>query len=290
MDNFKLGRRAPKRAPSLRLGAYLTGTIPVHPVAADHFGAITDWGLYGNDRYGDCGPVSVANQRKLVTKYLTGTEVSPSQEDVFDLYKRSGNPAFPAEDNGVDMQTMLEAVVAGGIAGTKAIAFASVDPKNLDEIDAAIAIFGSVLFGVTLDTAQQSQTGLWQFQPSGIWGGHAVLAGRYGDQSTGEDTAVVTWARVTGTTDLFLGNQLEEVWVVVWPEHLGSTAFLEGVNIAALAEDYHTLTGASLPIPSPTPPDPAPPGPRPGSGTGCAGLLGPSAGILAAGILAALVR
>jgi hypothetical protein len=269
-SRFKLGRRAPKRTPSLRLSSYLTGNIPTHPDAADHFSAISDWGLYGNDHYGDCGPVSVANQRKLVTKYLTGTEVSPSQDDVFDLYKRSGNPAFPAEDNGVDMQTMLEAVVAGGIGGTKAIAFASVDPKNLDEIDAAIAIFGSVLFGVTLETAQQSQSSLWEYAQSGIWGGHAVLAGRYGDKPTGEDTAVVTWGRVVGTTDALLQNQLEECWIVVWPEHLGSVTFQEGVNLSMLMEDYKALTGRDFPFdpgppPQPPTPDPGPlPGPPPG--------------------------
>lgn len=261
---FKLGRRAPKRAPSLKLGAYLTGIIPTHPDAADHFGAITDWGLYANDRYGDCGPVSVANQRKLVTKYLTGVEVSPTQDDVFDLYKRSGNPAFPAEDNGVDMQTMLEAVVAGGIGGTKAIAFASVDPKNLDQIDAAIAIFGSVLFGVALDTAQQSQPQLWQYQPSGTWGGHAVLSGLYTvPEPSGADVRVITWGRVVATTDLFLQNQLEEVWVVIWPEHLGSAAFQWGVDLAALALDYKALTGNDLPVPTPPPPPPPPPVPAP---------------------------
>jgi hypothetical protein len=198
------------------------------------------------------------------------------------------------------MQTMLEAVVAGGIGGTRAIAFASVDPKNLDEIDAAIAIFGSVLFGVTLDLAQRSQPQLWQYQPSPIWGGHAVLGGRYGDQPTGEDTAVVTWGRVVGTTDQFLLNQAEEAWIVVWPEHFGSTAFQTGIDLPSLAEDYRALTGKDLPLPAPPPvpvpaptppPDPIPPpGPKPGPGWGCAGLLGPSAGILAAGLLAALVR
>src|SRR5436190_16980905 len=107
--------------------------------------------MYGNDQYGDCGPVSVANYIRLVTQYLTGAEVAVSQDAVFDLYRRSGNPNFDpatdADDNGVDMQTMLEALAAGGIGGGfKPVAFAKVDVTRVDEVRAAIAIFGGVLF------------------------------------------------------------------------------------------------------------------------------------------------
>ena len=107
IEGRKLGRRPPKNAPRLKLSHYLTGVVPAHPASADDFSLISDWGMYANDQFGDCGPVSVANQRKLVTKYLTGTEVSVTINDVFDLYRRSGNPTFDpntgADDNGVDI-------------------------------------------------------------------------------------------------------------------------------------------------------------------------------------------
>src|SRR5438552_1440553 len=111
-EEFKLGRRPPKGAPSLKLSSILTGGIPPHPPTADHFGKL-QFGLYQNDRFGDCGPTSVANLVRLVTGGLLVTEVQPSLNDVFDLYGRSGNPNFDpatgADDNGVVMQTMLEA-------------------------------------------------------------------------------------------------------------------------------------------------------------------------------------
>jgi hypothetical protein len=252
-----LGRRAPKNAPALKLGNFLTGTIPVHPVSVDHFAEVADWGLYGNDRFGVCGPTSVANQRKLITRYLGGVEQSPSQDDVFDLYRRSGNPNFdPAtgvDDNGVDMQTMLEAVHAGGIGGTKCLGFAKVDVTNLDEMRAAIAIFGSLLLGVNLEVAQQAQKRLWDYAPSSEWGGHAVLNGRYTSAKTGADLAVVTWAEVVGLTDAFELHQVEEAWVVIWPEHLGTTEFEQAVDQAALAADYLALTGRPFPEPAPGP-------------------------------------
>lgn len=265
----RLGRRPAKNAPALRLATMLTGTVPAHPSSADHFQEVTDWGLYENDRFGDCGPTSAANQRKLVTRYLAGLEQSPTQDDVFALYRAAGNPDFDptsgAGDNGVDMQTMCEALVKVGIGGTKALAFAKVDQSNLEEVKAGIAIFGSLLLGVDLEVAQQGQTnnGLWDYQASSEWGGHAILAGVYGSSSTGADVDVITWAQVVGLTDRFWQNQVQEAWVVVWPEHLEHAAFLEGVDQAALAADFEALTGRPFPVqPSPQPgpgPVPAPP-------------------------------
>jgi hypothetical protein len=264
----RLGRKKPSNKPSLRLSGYLTGTVPAHPAAADHFAKVSDWGLYDNDQYGDCGPTSVANSRKLITRYLAAQESSPSQDDVFDLYKRSGNPDFDpatdADDNGVDMQTMLSAVVKGGIGGVKALGFAKVDVTNLEEMRAAIAIFGFLLLGVDLQTAQQTQTDnkLWDYKSTAEWGGHAILNGRYVTESGHDRSAVITWAEVVDMTDAFIAHQLDEAWVVIWPEHLTSETFLAGVDLTAFAADYKALTGRDFP--AAVPPTPAPtPAPTP---------------------------
>lgn len=264
----RLGRRPhDPSVETLRLANYLTGAVPAHPVTADHFSKVTDWGMYRNNQFGICGPTSVANFVKLVTKYLGGTEVSPSQDDVFALYKLCNpdfDPVTGAGDNGVDMKQMLSFLVKQGIGGKKALAFAAIDPTNLDEVRAAISLFGGVLYGVDLKVPQQTQTdnGLWDYQPGGKWGGHAVLAGLYTSDGTAHhsDVSVVTWAEVVGTTDTFAQHQLEEAYVVIFEEHLGTTAFQEGVNLAALAADYEALTGRQFPVqPSPQPvPDPTP--------------------------------
>ncbi len=264
----RLGRRPhDPSVETLRLANYLTGVVPAHPAAADHFSKVTDWGMYGNDRWGVCGPTSVANFVKLVTKYLGGAEVSPSQDDVFTLYRLCNpdfDPATGAGDNGVDMKEMLGFLVKQGIGGKKALAFAAVDPTNLDEMRAAISLFGGVVLGVDLQVAQQAQTinGLWDYQRSGEWGGHAILAGLYTSDGVAHqsDISVVTWAEVVGTTDAFAQHQLQEVYVVLFEEHLGAAGFQEGVNLSALAADYEALTGRPFPVqPSPQPvPDPAP--------------------------------
>ncbi len=272
---YKLGRRPPSNKPAIRFRAIWTGIVPEHPAAADHFAKVIDWGLYANDKYGVCGPVSIANQRKLITKYLTGAEISPVQDDVFDLYRRSGNrnfdPATGADDNGVDMQTMLEHVVEEGI-GTgsnpvKAIAFAKVNVKNPDELRAATAIFGSMVLGVWLEDAQNAQTnaGLWDYVESPLWGGHAILHGRYKDEpgDVNDRDGVITWGKIVDMTQAFMAHQLEEAWIVIWPENLGTVQFQQGIDLSALAAAYQALTERMLPI--------APP-PAPAAGPGCLNL------------------
>lgn len=273
----RLGRRQPSNKPALRLANFLTGQIPAHSDAVDHFSLVRDWGLYKNDEFGVCGPTSAANSRKLITKYLTGNEQSPTQDDVFDLYRRSGNPNFDprtdADDNGVDMQTMCEALVSGGIGGTKALGFAKVDVSDVEELEAAIDIFGFLLLGVDLDTAQQNQVGVWDYVPSPEWGGHAILTGRY---AKSDQLEVVSWAELYGMTEPFMKHQLGEAWAVIWPEHMTDNGFRKGVDLQAFASAYHDITGrpfpadippAPAPSPSPAPtPTPVPPMPEPTPG------------------------
>lgn len=256
--------------PVLQLGRYLAATTPAHPVTADYLAGVADWGMYDNDKFGVCGPTSLANQRKQVSAYLDQSEQSPTQDDVFDLYRRSGNPNFNpatgADDNGVVLADMLSAAVSGGLGGQKPLAYAAVNVEDIDELRAAIALFGSVIGGVTLDVAQDQQTDAhqpWDYvRRSREWGGHAVLIGAYTSQARAAtvDLSVISWAEVIGTTDDFIARQLDEAYVVLWPEVLGSTEFEAGVDLSALAADYEALTGRPFPaIPDTPPAPPAPP-------------------------------
>lgn len=257
----RLGLRVSDPAKQL-LRLELTGVTPAHPTAADHFSQITNWGMLGNDLYGDCGPAAVAHYVMLVTKYLTGTVVSPSLADVLALYTLCNpdfNPTTGAGDNGVDMGEMLGFVCSNGIGVKKALAHAKVQINSVNDVQAVASIFGGALLGVTLETAQQAQTNtkLWDYNPSPIWGGHAVLAGLYTGSAVGSDISVVTWGQTCGTTDSFEQHQLNECHVLIFPEHLGTVAFQQGVNLGALAADYQELTGQTLPTIPPKPPAPA---------------------------------
>jgi hypothetical protein len=279
-ESVKLGKRNPSHKPALMLRDFLTGTTPEVPTFVDHFSQATGWELGANDRFGTCGPTSVANHRRLVTSAMLGAEQAPALNDVFDLYRRSGNPKFDPtlpdgsskqDDNGVDMQTMLEALMKGGIGGAKPVAFAKIAPGDMDTLDKAIALFGGVLLGLSLKTAQQRQK-VWDYvSGSPDWGGHAVLAGKYNDPSgTASDRVdIITWATDVAMTRGFVTQQEDEAWVVIWPEMLKDKSFLMGIDLPTLASLFKQLTGGDLPLPTPAPapaptPEPTPaPAPAP---------------------------
>lgn len=263
------GRRPPKNAPALQLGRLLTGVVPEHPVAADYLSSIGGWQMLGNDQYGDCVAVALGNIRKVTTAVLGDKAYEPTLADCLAFYKTQ-NPRFPSEDNGMVEQTALETLHQDGAKyydGVAPLAFAKVDVTNEAELDAAVAIFGCLLLGIDVTYANEDQFDAgqpWDYDSSSPnAGGHAVVEGGYNEgKRTGE---FETWAVVTTYTDAFRQHQLEEAWVVIWPEHLGSKAFLEGVDLAQLAADYKALTGKDFPAvtpPSPTPtptPTPTPP-------------------------------
>jgi hypothetical protein len=69
---------------------------------------------------------------------------------------------------------------------------------------------------------------------------------------------VVSWKEIIEMTEAFEAHQVQEAWVVIWPEHLLSVQFLQGVNLPSLAADYQVLTGKSFPATVPPLPVPMP--------------------------------
>jgi len=152
----------------------------------------------------------------------------------------------------MDVQTGLEYLHAsGGPDGVKVVAFAKVDHTNLAEVKAALAIFGGLWLGIQVLAANQEEFKEgkpWSDVPgSAIDGGHAILGGGYRT-----DIKFITWATETMFAESFWtgvvqGNPLvEEAWAVIWPEHLGTRSFEEGVDQAQLTADYQALTGSPL--------------------------------------------
>ena len=266
--DLKFGRRPGDPArPRIRLARSLTGVVPAHPAAADYLARLSGWQMLGNDAEGDCVAVTWANLRRLTTAVLA-TEFYPPMTQVQSVYATQ-NPG--GTDNGMDIQTLLEYLVrTGGPDGVKALGFAAVDYANPEEVKAAIAIFGAVWTGIVVQDAQVSQFSArqpWDYvSGSPDAGGHSVLAGGYGTGGTGQlggDEKFITWAQETSFTDRYWSREVQECWVVIWPEHLGSKAFLEGVDLAQFAADYTALTGNPFPVPVPPQPAPVPPGPVP---------------------------
>lgn len=261
--SYKYGRRPPKNAPALKFGDFLQSAAPGHPSDEDYLAKLSSWQMLGNDVAGDCNAVTWANLRRLVTTMLTTTGYYPTQAEVWQFYQTQ-NPAFDPDgttdtngpgskdDQGMDIQTGLEYLHAtGGPDGVKAVAFAKVDHTKMAEVKAALAIFGGLWLGIQVLDANQQQFAegkAWtDVTGSPIDGGHAILGGGYKT-----DVNFITWAKETKFSPSFWngvvqGSPLvEEAWVAIWPEQLGTAEFEQGVNQAQLAADYLALTGSNL--------------------------------------------
>jgi hypothetical protein len=273
-----LGRRHTDRTrPVLRMGAHLTTAAFQTPPAIDYASRIDPgvWLLGQNDVFGTCGPTSVANYALLTSTVLAADPLRFTDEEIFDLYRRSGNPDFDpatgADDNGVEMTVMLSELVRNGIGSggrnVKALAFGKLNAYEPAETWAAGATLGGALWGMDLDVAQSRQFDRdqpWDYvKGSSAWGGHAVLAAhRYSDVegTLADRTGLVTWARMTDSTSAFITRQVPESYAVIWPWHLGSKQFLEGIDLFGLAQEFTELTGRPFPaaVVPPVPPAPSP--------------------------------
>lgn len=276
----KYGRRAPKRAAAIPFSRIFTGKVPAHPTAADYLATLNGgWKMLGNDVAGDCVAVTWANIRRLLTA-IAGAEYYPTQDEVWAIY-RTQNPDFDptgdentngpgsSADGGMDIQTLLEYLVKTG----QILAFARVDPTSVDEVKAAIAIFGFVWTGIDVQQANETefdQGKPWNYHRSSPdAGGHSVITGGYGAPGKGPlggDERFITWAEETSFTDSFWSHKTGECWAVILHEHLKHPNVMAGVDLSMMATYYTQLTNRPFPVvtpPAPTPSPTPPPSPTP---------------------------
>lgn len=251
----KLGKSPSVDKPKLKLARLLSGILPPHPVGMDNLAMVPGFGLDSNDQFGVCVPTGYDNFRRIVTTQLTGRTLVASQDQVFNWYKTQNQGFDPrpqyyteANDQGMVIQDFLSYLVKTG----EIIAFAAVDHTDPEEMAAALYLFLGLMMGVDLESAQQAQSdaqpAVWDFSPSGSWGGHCIVGGSY--DAAGID--VVTWAERVRMTHRFMEQQLDEAWVLIRPEHLANPGFREGINLESLVSGYRAITGRELVLPTPT--------------------------------------
>lgn len=291
------GRRPPKRAPAIRFSAVRRAAV-TPPAAVDYLSPLGGgWKMLGNGPddsvfpgfggCGDCVAVWFANTRRVITTALTATPSYPGWPVVLKVYKTQ-NPHFDpassangpgsAADGGMDIQTLLEYLVAhpGFGDGSTLVAFAAVDYTNASEVRAAIDAGGVLCIGINVQDAQQTQFGNnqpWNYVAgSPVDGGHCTAVAGYGPPGSGAlggDERFITWAEETSFTDSFWAHEVEELWFPVWEEQLGTREFQAGVDLTAFAAEYTAITGKPFPVTPPVPvpppvvPPPVPPPPPP---------------------------
>lgn len=274
---FRGGRLpADPARPTLKLADYLTAT-PTRPASADWLSQVpvADWGMEGNDQWGDCTCAAVAHKRiGDVFDNQAGRVLAVSTQETLALYTavtgfdpNAGPPGSNPTDNGAQCADVLSFWNRTGFLGEKIFAYAKVDVTNLAEVKQAIGIFGQLYCGFNFPTSAMSQFNAGQpwtvVQGASIDGGHCVTVGAY----DADGLSCVTWGAVQRMDWSFWSTYFDEAYVIVTPDMIdpASGVDVQGVDLYALGQDYAALTGRANPIPAPAPtPSPSPvPAPTP---------------------------
>lgn len=251
--------------PHLKFGAYLAPELPAPPASSDWLTPVpvADWGMLGNDQWGDCTCAAVGHKRIGDVFVNKGSVLTVTNQDVLALYSAvtGFNPNDPSTDQGAVCQDVLGYWRRNGFLGEKIVAFAKVDISNVTELKQAISLFGQVYCGMNFPGSAMTQFNDGQpwdvVRGATIEGGHCVTIGAY----SASGLECVTWGAVQKMTWKFFQKYFEEAWVIVTPDMINPKTGKDvaGYDLYTLGEDFAALTGEANPIPAPQPqPTPAP--------------------------------
>lgn len=182
-----------------------------------------DFGMDGNDQWGDCVFADVAHRIMVRTAQMgAGRMIVATQTETLQLYYEvaRGGPAT-GDDPGGDLITTAEYMQKTGmmIGGQRHTEDGNgvIDPLNTDHIKWSMCLFGCTPFALNLP-----QSALDQFRAGEPWdvsgdntivGGHDVLGVEYRPESLPSNPGwlVVTWGKRWPVTNAFLAKYLVEV-------------------------------------------------------------------------------
>jgi hypothetical protein len=244
MTELKLGKKPARQDPrTLKLTDYLSGTLEAPQQA--QWGKRLPYGMLGNDAYGDCVEAGFAHQAQVWCDDA-GHPFVPTDAEALGAYSAitGFNPADPSSDQGTDMLTACKFWQSTGLAGHKIDAYLSVEARDWEAVQEAIAFWGGLYLGLALPVTAQAEVGkTWTVQTgpdaaAGSWGGHCVPV-------IGYDPGllwVITWGQLQVMTWDFLGTYADEAFCLLskdWLEASGRSP--SGLAFGQLQADLANL-------------------------------------------------
>ena len=250
---MKFGRTEPytrEEKPRLVLEHHLdTSVLPAPPAVVDRATKVASWPMYGNDTIGDCTIATTGHEIQSWTAY-SGSEATIPEDAVIKAYSAvSGyDPATGENDNGANIQDVLNYWRKTGIGGHKIAGFAEL--ASLDNLTLAkqcLDLFGTVYLGINVPQSAMDQTNageIWDdVGDDNIIGGHAIPVQLWSTDVPGEIT-VITWGQTQKMTRKFWVKYVEEAWVVFSDDELNAQGLtVDGLNVESLRADFKELTG-----------------------------------------------
>ena len=243
---MKLGRLAAKRSlKTPALGNYLQiSKLPVPPIKnAWEYAVTAPWQMMKNDQLGDC-TCAAAGHMIMNWSANTSTVVTPTDDEIIQAYTAvSGyDPSNGNNDNGAVELDVLNYWKSTGIAGHKILGFATVDIQNIDQVKAAMYLFGGVYTGFNVPQFIMNDTGNhnWtqQSQDTDIIGGHAVPLFGYGRGGA----TLVSWGELYTLSWQFWQTYFDEAYAIVTSDWIKSTGLSPvGIDVNGLLTDLQAI-------------------------------------------------
>ena len=234
----KLGRTPARRDPrTLQLKNYIRPQLLPFPEQRLWQTAIDDWGVMGNEAYGNCVIATAAHAILSWQANETGDKRRITDSAVIDLSREMG-----ALD-GYAILDRLKYWRKIGMWANDIWAFAAIKQGDETEIRIAVNEFGAADIGINLPNAWKSQD-IWttghgrQYEP-GSWGGHSVPIVGY--DPTG--VYVVTWGEIVRITWQALPVYCDEAYACIDPIWISRNAKNPaGIDLTTLHADLQAIT------------------------------------------------
>jgi hypothetical protein len=235
----KLGRLPGKIPVGLRdLGYYAAGPLPKAP-AQVQVPSVGDWGMLGNDQYGDCGVAGLEHLFMSDAALTKEHEHFASAQQAVDYYLTYTG----GQDSGVVLSDYLAYVRQNPFYGKKVDSFAPVAVQDIPTLQTAVFIYGAAYTGIAVTDTMQEAFSAHQpwtldiINAGQVVGGHCIPIVGYSDNWL----YAVTWGGLQQISYSAWHAIASEAWAVITGEFVGRHGDGRGINIAALRADLDRL-------------------------------------------------
>ena len=214
-------------------------------------GLYWDWGLLGNDQWGDCVFAGAAHETMLWNKLRGGVNVPMSTKNTLQDYSdvTGFDPNDPSTDQGAYMLDALKYRKATGIRDAKGnrhkvAAYVALEPGNFEQAIQASFVFGAVGIGFLVPET------IWDQFDNGeyfdVVDGAQIIGGHYvpgvGSRNSAARITIVTWGRRWQMTKRFYESYVDEAWVALSEEQIRTDGKgIHGLDLTQLQADLAAI-------------------------------------------------